>query len=68
MSRYDLSDLHSNTMESHVIIEEDMTYVPTNIYEDDLYIGMWWGQYMTTDFSWWGVRFLVSYIKLIIFI
>ena len=55
-------------MESHVIVEEDMTYVPTNIYDDALYIGMGWGQYMTTDFSWWGVRFLVSYIKLIIFI
>ena len=60
-SRYDLRDVHANTMDNHVLIEEDITYVPISVYDTDVYIGMWWGHYMTSDFTTWGVRFLFQY-------
>ena len=54
--RFQLSNLHNNVMETHILFEEDIIYVPTNIYETEVYIGMSYGQYMVTDFSSWGVR------------
>ena len=48
--------MHNNVMEGHILFEEDIIYVPTNIYETEVYIGMSYGQYMVTDFSSWGVR------------
>ena len=54
--------MHNNVMEGHILFEEDIIYVPTNIYETEVYIGMSYGQYMVTDFSSWGVR-LFSFNK-----